>query len=226
MGMKFVFGCWLGLAGFLSAAGLTFKETEKEVSLSLEDTKGYVDYAFKNDSDKRVTIKEAKGFCSCTSVQISGGKKFYDPGESGVIRVNLDMGNETGKVEKAAGIFLEGDNDAEPTHTLKIHVNIPVLVEMEPRSAKWMVGDKMEPKTIVVKMVGEKPIHIQSVTPSTEQFDQELKTIEDGRVYELVITPKDTGKPGLSIFRMQTDCNIKNHGTLQAFAVIAKPAGK
>jgi hypothetical protein len=224
--MKFVIGSWLAFAGFLSAAGLTFTESSKEISMSLEDTKASLDYAFKNESDKPVTIREAKGFCSCTSVQISGGKTFYKPGESGVIRVNLDMGNETGTVDKAVGVFLTGDNDAAPSHQLKIKIHIPVLVEIEPKSVKWETGGSAESKTIRFKMKAEKPIHIKSVTPSTEVFSQELKVIEDGREYELVITPKSTAANALSIFRLETDCTVKNHGVLQAFAVIAKPQAK
>ncbi|HVJ46199.1 MAG TPA: DUF1573 domain-containing protein [Luteolibacter sp.] len=220
--MKFVVGCWLALAGVLSAANLSFTEVKKEIKMGLEDTKGTVDYPFKNESGKPITIKEAKGFCSCTSVQISGGKTFYKPGESGVIRVNLDMGNETGTVEKAVGIFLEGDAEANPSQQLTVVIHIPVLVEIEPKSVKWAIGDAKEPKTIRLKMKAEQPIHIKSVSTSTENFTQELKVLEDGRDYELVVTPKSTEANALTIFRLETDCTIKNHGTLQVFGVVSK----
>jgi hypothetical protein len=223
MGMKFVAGCWVALAGMLSAASLTFSEPQKEIKMGLEDTKGSVDYTFKNQSDKPVTIKEAKGFCSCTSVQISGGKTVYKPGESGVIRVNLDMANETGTVEKVVGVFLTTDKGDEPSHQLKIIVHIPVLVEIEPKSVKWTVGDAPEAKVIRIMMKADQPIHIKDITPSSERFVHELKVLEDGRDYQLTITPKSTDSFALGIFRMATDCTIKNHGTLQAFATIAKP---
>lgn len=223
MAMKFIAGCWLALAGFLSAGGLTFTEGSKEISMGLEDTAATVDYPFKNETDKRIVIKEAKGSCSCTSVQISGGKKYFDPGESGVVRVNYVLENETGTVDKVVAVMLEGDNEANPSHQLALRIHIPVLVEMEPKTVKWEVGGKPEPKTIRVVMKAEKPIHIKSVSASTETFSQELKTIEDGRLYELVITPKTTEKRGLAVFRMETDCTIKNHGTLQGFATIANP---
>lgn len=224
--MKIVIGCWLAFAGFLSAAGFTFTETTKEISMGLDETKASVDYAFKNETKERITIREAKGFCSCTSVQISGGKKFFEPGESGVIRINFEMGNETGKIEKVAAVILEGDDEASPTHQLKLVIDIPVLVEIEPKTVKWEIGAKAEPKTIRLAMKAEQPIHIKSVSPSTETFSQELKTIEEGRLYELVVTPKSTEKSGLTIFRLETDCKIKNHGTLQVFAVLSKPVKK
>jgi len=223
--MKREIAVWLGFAGMLSAGQLTFKETVRELAPGPGETKVKVDYPFTNDTDKTIIIKETQGDCSCTAIEISGGKTAYEPGESGVIRLNFDMGTSTGKVEKGASIWTDGDQKDAPSQRLILKVNIPVLVEMEPKTLKWEIGKEPEPKTIKFRMLGDKPIHIKSVTPSTEQFTQELKTIEDGRSYELVITPKNITGKALSIFRVETDCEVPNHRTQQVFAVIS-PAQK
>lgn len=181
------------------------------------------DFPFTNKTDKTIVVKNTVGDCSCTSIEISGGKTAYEPGESGVIRLNFDMGTSVGKVEKGASIWVDGDGKEAPSQRLILKVDIPVLVEMEPKTVKWQVGEDMSPKTITFSMHGDKPIHIKSINPSTENFQQELKTIEDGRKYELVITPKDTKTKALSVFRVQTDCEVPNQQTHQVFAVMTEP---
>ena len=50
----------------------------------------------------------------------------------------------------------------------------------------------------------------------------EVKTLEEGKHYELLVTPAETKDPGLAIIRIETDCEIKRHQVLQAFAVIRR----
>jgi hypothetical protein len=216
-------GCWLGLAGILSAGNLTFPEVTKELNPGVEATKVTADFSFTNQTDKPVTIAKYDAGCSCMSVQIADGKRVYAPGESGVLRANFDMGNFSGSVDKNISVWLQGDPETAPSEHLTVRVNIPVLVELEPKTVKWDIGATPEAKTIQIKMNGDKPIHIQSVTSSSSQgFDHELKTLEDGKRYELVITPKATQAAGLAIFKIQTDCEIQRHSLQQGFAVISK----
>ena len=226
MPMKRVIAVWLGVAGMAFAGKLTFPEPVKELKAGPDETKVKVDFPFTNSTDKTVVVKETVGDCSCTSIEISGGKTAYEPGESGVIRLNFDIGAAVGKVEKGASIWVDGDPKDAPSQRLTMKVDIPVLVEMEPKTLKWHVGQEMEAKTIKFQMHGDKPIHIKSVTPSTENFIQELKTIEDGRSYELVVTPKNLKSKALSIFRVETDCEVSKHRTQQVFAVVSPPVAK
>ena len=157
------------------------------------------------------------------SVQISdGGKRVYAPGESGTIRANFDMGNFSGTVDKDVSVWLAGDPEASPSQHLTVRVHIPILIELEPKTVKWATNGELKPQTFQIKMNGEKPIHISNVGASGQDFTHELKTIEDGKRYELIVTPKSLQKPALGIFRIQTDCEIQKHSMQQAFAVVAK----
>jgi hypothetical protein len=224
MRYRVIGGCWLGLAGILSAGNLTFPEVTKEINPGVDATKVTADFKFTNQTDKPVTIAKYDAGCSCMSVQIADGKRVYAPGESGVLRANFDMGNFSGSVDKNISVWLDGDAETAPSEHLTVRVNIPVLVELEPKTVKWEVNGATETKTIEIKMNGDKPIHISSVSPSSESFSHELKTLEDGKRYQLVITPKSTAAPGIAIFRIQTDCEIQRHALQQGFAVISRPA--
>jgi hypothetical protein len=226
MPMKSAMVVWLGFAGMAFAGKLTFSEPVKEVKAGPEETKVKVDFPFTNETDKTVVVKETVGDCTCTSIEISGGRRAYEPGESGVIRLNFDIGAAVGKVEKGASIWVDDDSKDSPSHRLTMKVDIPILVEMEPKTLKWEIGQNAEPKTIKFKMHGDKPIHIRSVTPSTDNFNQELKTIEEGRSYELVVTPKDSSTKALAIFKVETDAEVTKHRTQQVFAVVSTPIAK
>lgn len=224
MNMKFSLGIWLSLSTLTFAAGLEFSEESKEMKAPTDATTVTADFNFTNKSDKPVTIDRAEPGCSCLKVQISGGKLKYAPGESGVIRATFEMGNFSGVVDKNVALYLEKDPEGKPTKNLLVRVEIPVLIQMEPKTLDWSVGDKSEPKTIQFKITDEKPIKVLSVKGGNPAFSYELKTLEEGRRYDLVVTPLTTEKPGMSVIRIETDSPIPRYHTQQAFAVVRKPA--
>src|SRR5690606_38524647 len=129
--------CWLVCAGGLHAAGLEFAETLKEIHPKADAKTVSADFKFTNTGDKPVTISKYDAACSCMSVQISGGKLHYAPGESGVVRANFDMGNFAGTVDKTVALWLKGDREDQPSGQLTVRVHIPVLIELEPKTLNW-----------------------------------------------------------------------------------------
>lgn len=220
--MKTTLLLWSLLASVLSAGGLNFPEATKEIKAPADAVEIVADFPFTNRSDKTVEIKRYDAGCSCMAVGVEGGKLIYQPGESGVIRAKFDMSNYSGDVEKPIAIWLDGDPEKAPSVTLLVKAHIPEVVRIEPKTVKWDVGSPPVAQTIKLVVEGEDKVHVLSVSNSNENFVKELKTIEDGRSYELVITPKDTSITGLSVFRFETDCRIERHKFKQAFASIRR----
>jgi hypothetical protein len=156
------------------------------------------------------------------AVSIKDGKLSYAPGESGLIRADFEMGNFSGTVDKTVALWLDNDPSEKPSVTLTVRVHIPVLVSLEPKTLKWNVGGDASPQTIRITMNHKEPIRVKMVTCSSPAFRHELKTIDDGKIYDLVITPAEISNAGLAIFRIETDCAIERHRLQQAFAVIRK----
>lgn len=204
-------------------AALDFPSLLKEVHAPAEAKTVAVEFDFTNRSDKPVQVSRYDPTCSCMSVSIKEGKLRYEPGESGVIRAEFDMGNFSGEVDKAVAVYLNDDPDGKPSVVLVTRVHIPVLIGLEPKTQKWSIGGPAESKTIRVTMNHTKPIRIVGVTSSSEAFKHEIKTVEEGKTYDLVLTPVETKSPALAIFRIETDCDIAKHRMQQAFAVIRKP---
>lgn len=222
--MKFIIGIWLAAVACVQAAGLEFSEPLKEVNAGADAITATADFSFTNKSDKSITISKADPTCSCLKVQISGGKLKYEPGESGVIRTTFDMGNFSGTVDKMLAIFLDKDPADKPSIQLTMRVHIPVLVGLEPKTLKWDIGGKPDPQTIQIRMAEGKTIRVTSVKSSSENFQCELKTLEEGKKYDLIVTPQAMNAPAIGVIRIETDCEIAKHRIQQGFAVMRKPS--
>ena len=220
--MRTVLSLWLALVGMLQAVGLTFEKPLTELHAAADARTALVEFNFENKTDKPVTITRYEKTCSCVSVQVADNKLTYLPGEKGVVRANFDLGNLAGVVDKMIVVWLNGDTDAKPSITLTVRVHIPVLVTMDNKTLKWTIGAKPEPQKIDIKMTHSKPIRIVSTSCTSELFKTELKTLEEGKHYELWVTPLETSGPGLAIIRMETDCDVARHKTQQAFATVRR----
>ena len=225
--MKFAIGIWLTLAAFSQAAGLEFTELLKDVEAPADAAMVTTDFNFTNKSDKPVTIAKAEPACPCLKAQVSGGKLKYAPNESGVIRITFEVGNLAGTVEKVLPIYI--DDDIKPSIQLTVRVHIPVLIAVsvfehpsDLKTAKWNLGAKPEPQTIQIRMAEGKTIHVTGVKSSSPAFKCELKALEEGKKYDLIVTPLATNAPEMSVLRIETDCEISKHRIQQAFAVVRK----
>jgi hypothetical protein len=224
--MRLILVAFLALSGVLPAE-LKFESPSQVVTAPPDARQITIDFPFKNETDKAVTIQKYDAGCSCITVQVSNNKLNYAAGESGVIRAVFDLGNFSGTVDKTVGLWLDGNRSADPSVRLNARIHIPVMVEMEPKTLKWEIGEAPKPQTITIKMNGEKPINVLSVSSTHPNFSQELKTIEAGKRYELVVTPQATDQPGLAILRVETDCEVARQKIAQAFGVIRRgPSGE
>ena len=205
-----------------AAAGLEFESALIKVDAGLNDKTVTRDFHFTNRGDKAVTIKQADGGCSCLDAQVAGGKLGYAPGESGTIRVVFEVGSFQGTVDKNISVWLDGDPEEKPSTMLTMSVNIPVIIQLEPKSLKWEIGAPATAKVIDVIMNYEKPIHIQAVATSNETFSTKLITVEEGKRYKIEVTPaKGTDSAALSIVRIETDVDVEKQRVQQGFAVIS-----
>lgn len=221
--MKIAIAIWLALAAFTHAAGLEFERLLEEVKAPADASTVTADFKFTNKGGKPVTISKSDPGCSCLKVQISGGKLQYAPGESGTVRATFDVGNFSGTVDKAIGLWLDTATGDKPSMVLTVRIHIPVLIALEPKTVTWDVGGKPEPKTISIRMAEGQTIRVLGAKCSSPIFDHELKTIEEGKKYDLVITPKAADSPGMGVIRIETDCPLSKHRVQQAFAVVRKP---
>jgi len=218
--MKLPLVSFLALCGPLWAGELKFETKTKEIDAPVDAKAVTADFAFKNESGEDVEIARYDAACSCINASISGGKLIYKSGESGVIRAAFDLSAVSGTVDKSVGVWLKGDPEAKPSIVLNTRVNIPVLVEVEPKTLFWNTGEEATPKTVTLTMKHDKPIKVISMSGADTRFKQELKTIEEGKKYEVTVTPLGTDKVAMGVIHIETDCKVQRHRSQRIFSVV------
>ncbi|MGE9269294.1 MAG: DUF1573 domain-containing protein [Verrucomicrobiales bacterium] len=215
-----VFGWMVSVAW---ADKLEFDAMLKKLDVKPEDTVVTSDFTFTNTSDSPVEISRYNATCSCMSVKVKGGKLIYAPGETGVLRAWFDMGNFSGEVDKTVQLWLDDDPAPQPSVNLTVRVNIPVVVQLEPKTLRWDVSAPAETQVVKISMNYPSPIEVLSVESNTSSFTTELKVLEEGKSYELHVTPQSTQKPSLGIVQVNTNCPITRHASQRAFAMVRAP---
>jgi hypothetical protein len=206
-----------------SHAELVFDSTRKEINADPGARIVICNYFFENKGQETVTIAGYKSTCSCMTVMVSGdGKLDYAPGEKGVMRTTFDMENFAGEVEKNVLVWMKGDPEEKPSILLVTHVNIPVLVDMQPRTLEWSGAGPWETKTMKIEMRHTEPIQILRTSIGNPSFSHEMKTIEAGKSYEIVVTPKydPATQPGMAVIHIETDCKIDKQKRQMAFVSV------
>ena len=218
--MKTVLLCWIAASLTLSAASLKFEEMTKEIRADADARSVTADFNFKNETAEDVIIDRYDAACTCINAQIKGSKLVYKPGETGVIRAAFDTSLFSGTEDKTVGVWLKGDPAGKPSITLTTRVIIPVLVEVEPKTLIWETGEKAAPKTVTLTMKHSEPIRVKAVTGADSRFTQELKVIEEGKKYEVLVTPASTDKVGMGVIHVETDCSVQRHRSHRIFSVV------
>ncbi|MFT5465386.1 MAG: hypothetical protein ACI8UO_000480 [Verrucomicrobiales bacterium] len=161
-------------------------------------------FEFTNRGPNAITISNIDTSCRCLKAEAD--KSVYQPGESGVIEAVFEVQGISGEVEKS--LTVTTDDAENPDYRLAVKIDIPLIVEIEPKMLTWAVGEDPGPKPIIFRVMREKPIHIESIDVSRVNFTGEIKTIEEGKLYHIMMTPKSTAETLIGVVSIETDCEI------------------
>ncbi len=220
--MKFLLLWSLALTAALPAASLSFEQTTKEIEAGIDDKTATADFVFKNESAETVHVARADAGCSCIQAAIQGGFT-YKPGEGGLIRAAFDLAGIAGEVDKPVFVWLKGDPEDKPSIKLTMRVKIPELVVLEPKTLMWNLGEEAKPKTVTITMKHADPIKVVSMSGADARFKQELKTVVEGKKYEVTVTPADTGKVAMGVVHLETDSTSQRYRSQRIFMVVKNP---
>ncbi|MDB6078201.1 MAG: hypothetical protein JWO82_1948 [Akkermansiaceae bacterium] len=216
--------CWLA-ASLPGLCDLTFETTRKGVTAAPEGGILKVEFPFKNNGSEAVTISRYDSGCGCLTGRLDGNKTGYEPGESGKVMIEIDSTNLSGVVEKELGIWVKGKTDS-PEAILKVGITVPELIQVEPRTLRWNAGEPLVAKSMIVTINSPEAIHVTGTSSDQQNFTRTVKVIEDGRKYEIAITPRDASQIGASAYRIETDCRIERLKTKVAFLAISGSPSK
>ncbi|MES2980984.1 MAG: DUF1573 domain-containing protein [Verrucomicrobiota bacterium] len=221
--MKLLTLIFLALSSILQAGDLKFEKDLQEANISLKDSEVTREFKFTNTGSKEIKIKHVDPGCTCVTVEFLNGKSTYAAGESGVLRATFKIDNAQGVVDKNILIWLAGDSDEKPSSQVTFRIHIPIAIALEPKTLNWDINSKPEPKFIRVNINYEKPVLVKAVKSSSENFTAEIVTVEEGKTYDIRVTPKSTAAVGLCVIGIETDIEIEKYRSQQGFARVSNP---
>ena len=214
----------LALAGLgLGAASgqMVFEKSLIEMTAEPDQEEITVEFRFTVKGDKEVEIGEYDAPCTCLEARISdNGRLVWQPGESGTVQGVFKTGNFMGSVDKM--IVLRMNGETEPSVKLTVRMHIPVLLEIEPKTLFWNQKDAVKSQSFKLTVNGDEPLQILELSGTNENFVEELKTIKEGREYEIVVTPKSLEERAFGLLRIKTDSKHVKHQRYQAFMAIRR----
>ncbi|MFN0130685.1 MAG: DUF1573 domain-containing protein [Verrucomicrobiales bacterium] len=205
-------------------AGLVFeRDVASETSSPSADTHES-QFVFKNAGSRPVTISEIQTTCGCLGA--SADKKTYQPGDSGVVTATIKLGSFEGEVIKS--IYVISDDPKAFKRMLQMKITIPRLMEISPEVTTWTVGEAPTAKKLTIKVLREEPIEVTAVSSTRQNMSVELRELEKGRSYEVILTPKTTAEPTLGAVKIETTCELNRYKNRLVFYNIVRqrrPAG-
>ncbi len=210
----------LGLAAAASVAEakLVFESVNVGVTADPKQHELKIDFPFACEGEA-VTVSSVEASCGCISGAVD--KKHLEPGEKGVVTATFKLGNFEGEIIKS--IFLRSDDLENSNRQLTVRITIPKLISITPEVTSWGMGDAPTPKVVTVKVLDQKPIEVLSAVSGRENVTAEVREVEKGRHYEVVLTPKSTAAPMLGALTIKTNSDIPRYQSKMAFFNIVRP---
>ena len=184
----------------ITFAELAWEKQEIEVNSTTLLEKVSAEFHFTNVGVEAVTISNIQTSCGCTTADLN--KKYYKPGESGMIKVKFEIGSRTGFQQKYILVRTDSPNEAYTQLTLKVH--LPEVLKIEPDLLQWKLGETNELKRITLKTTGIVPLKVIGVESNHKGIEAELKVKESGRFYEVTVKPLKLDEPIRASLKIQT----------------------
>jgi len=177
-------------------------------------------FTFTNKGEKTVKITGIESKCSCLSATVDAAS--YAAGTKGVGTAEFKVGSFVGRHEKF--VVISTDDPAQPEWVVTFVLDVPEVIQIEPRNLQWWLNDVADQKEATVKMVGKDPMKITNVTTTKDSVEFSWKEIVPGREYRVLVKPKSTKEVSLGALKIETDSKIpKYQRQLAFFSVYRKP---
>lgn len=166
-----------------------------------------------NTGEKPVVINKLESGCSCLSVSMKNRR--IEPGKVETISGVFSTEKLSGEAEKS--ITVGTDQEGERDVFLTVNLNIDPLYTITENMTSWKIGEKPTAKVITFQVARDKPIKITKASSSRDEMSCDIRMIEEGRRYELLLKPSSTSSHLLGFVRIETNCELEHHARPLAY---------
>ncbi|MCS6804901.1 MAG: DUF1573 domain-containing protein [Acidobacteriota bacterium] len=150
-------------------------------------------FKVKNTGKTDLTIQSVNPSCGCT---VSDFTKTIPPGQEGTVTLTVKTESFRGEIQKTATVT--SNDPINPNVTLTIKANVKPVIDIQPAAYISLEVDKGQPAQGKVTLINndKQPLKILAVESQNPEFTAELKTVENGRRYDLIAKLNKTDAPG------------------------------
>lgn len=212
---------FLGLCQQFCLAQLHFEKPSIKLKPTPDQEEVTAHFKFTNQSNSPIKILSIDSTCSCLSAELD--QTTYLPGQKGTGTATFKVSTFSGRQEKDLIIHTQGS--ASNQHRLPFVIDIPIVVELQPHSLQWVVGDDNQEKFIDIHIHDTQPVKILSYKATRDNIQVRLETLKEGKHYRLFIKPNTTEHASLGAVRLETDSVYPRHRKqLAFFNILSKEA--
>ncbi len=159
------------------------------------------DVTIKNTGNQKLTIKQVKPTCGCTTAPLD--KSELEPGESTKLKVTLNIGGNSGPLTKH--INIESNDPKTPLLVMELKANVVRALEVTPTTflafTDLQVGLESTSKLKITNTTSKSiTINDIEISPTLLSINvKKGKTLKPGESMELVAKIRPTQKGGLNI---------------------------
>ena len=132
----------------LQASILIWDRTEARIEMKPEESEVRASFKVTNNGDETLRITDIKASCGCTGSVID--RRIIEPGKSTEIQATFNKGKRKGKNHTKLNVYIDSQPDA--VATLHMIVDIPELVETQPRIVFWNDKTAKTPRSVRVDL--------------------------------------------------------------------------
>ena len=211
---------------FFLVSGLThawlFDESVYEITARENAKIVDVQIPFKNTSGKAIRFTNFQVSCSCSSLTTSPQKfkegEWIPTGGAGFLTLSVEIGLRTGAVKQHVLVSLSQEGGATKTVKVNTLIHVPKLINIEPATLKWKVGEAPTPKRLTIQILPGKEITITGLKGS--DMNARLIEVTAQGQYEIEITPKSTAQSTFAIFDIQTTSKHPSYQGLRCYGLV------
>ena len=172
------------------------------------DTKIEHDFIVRNVGDAPLELANVKTSCGCTVAALK--QKTLQPGEETTITATLSNKGRQGP--QTRHLTVESNDRVQPLYRLTLTGVAVTSINVEPRLLNFgrIADDDAHTQTIKVDIDKKKrPVRITSVESTSPEFQTEIRTLEDGGQYEILVSTAPKLEPKLYTSRLSINTDSK-----------------
>lgn len=176
-------------------AKIQFAEMEHDFGKLDSGASVKFDFVFTNSGTATLEVTNVQPACGCTTT--GTWSKSVEPGQRGTIPIQFNSGTFSGPIHKT--VTVTSNTPGQPQTILNLKGIIFKAIDVNPPAAYFTPqGETQAVETKVVRIVNnaDEPLVLSAPECANKTFSAELKTLKEGKEFEVRISAKPPFGPG------------------------------